>query len=53
MMTLVDSKLNVLAISRMTMSIPAFSIATLPVAMAHCTNNLSGQITFFLDMIPV
>jgi hypothetical protein len=35
MMTLVDSKLNVLAISRMTMSIPAFSIATLPVAMAQ------------------
>ncbi|KAI9377507.1 hypothetical protein POPTR_019G070522v4 [Populus trichocarpa] len=51
MMTLVDSKLNVLTISRMTMPIPAFSIATLPVAMAHCTNDLSIQITYFLDMI--
>jgi hypothetical protein len=47
MMALVDSKSNVLIISRMTMPIPAFSIATLPVAMAHCKNNLSGQITFF------
>jgi hypothetical protein len=50
MMTVVDSKLSVLTISRMTMPIPAFSIATLPVAMAHCTNDLSSQITYFLDM---
>ncbi|KAG6738703.1 hypothetical protein POTOM_058325 [Populus tomentosa] len=41
------------SISRMTMLIPAFSIATLPVAMAHCTNDLSSQITYFLDMILV
>jgi hypothetical protein len=53
MMTLVESKLNVLTISRMTMLIPAFAIATLPVAMAHCTNDLSIQITYFLDMILV